>query len=137
MSKSPIIAVDFDGTITLHEFPKIGPACPGVFKWLKEFQRLGARLILWTMRSDGPDEDRRVLSEAVAFCKENGVEFWGVNSNPQQHSWTCSSKQYAHLYIDDAAFGCPLVKPEESYRRPYVDWDVVGPAVVEYIKAWN
>lgn len=29
-----------------------------------------------------------------------------------------------------AAFGCPLITPEEPGRRPYVDWDRVGPAVM-------
>lgn len=124
-----IIAVDFDGTIVKHEYPEIG-APVGAFKWLLKFQELGAKLILWTMRDDG-GEHGPVLTEAVECCRYHGVEFWGVNENPDQH-WSKSPKAYAKIYIDDMAIGCPLVYPETG--RPYVDWNVVGPEVTELIK---
>lgn len=122
-----IIAVDFDGTLAVHKFPKIGREVEHAFDWLKKFQEAGAKLILWTMRCDGPQQDRKVLSEAVEFCRRRGIEFWGVNTNPEQHDWTSSNKAYAHLYIDDAAFGCPLI--DSDGERPYVDWRSVGPEV--------
>lgn len=134
-----IIAVDFDGTIAEHEFPDIGAPVPGAFDWMRKWQETGAKLILWTMRSDGRDgegkENGPVLTQAVEFCRTNGVEFWGVNGNPSQGSWTQSPKAYAHLYVDDAAFGCPLRENRKSGNRPMVDWSVVGPAVLEQIKA--
>lgn len=129
-----ILAIDFDGTLVRHEFPAIGPEVPGAFEWLRRFQAAGASLILWTMRSDGPErQEDTPLADAVAFCRERGVEFWGVNSNPGQHSWTSSRKVFAHAYIDDAAFGCPLVPPSDG-KRAYVDWSVVGPAVMRLIE---
>ncbi len=141
---SRIIAVDFDGTIVEHRFPEIGRPIPGAFAWLREFAESGARLILFTMRSDargavgikspeGHEPNRGYLTEAVEFCRANGVEFWGVNENPEQGSWTASPKPYAHLYIDDAALGCPLVHggPRE---RPCVDWSLVGPMVRAMLK---
>lgn len=135
----PIIAVDFDGTITEHKFPDIGPEAPNAFKWLKRFQELGAKLILWTMRSDGRKGEGKangpVLTEAVEFCRSNGIEFWGVNTNPDQVSWTQSPKVYAHLYIDDAAAGCPLVYPKQG--RPCVDWGLIGPGVEEMLLDWD
>lgn len=121
------IAVDFDGTIAEHEYPKIGKACPGVFEWLIKFQQAGAQLYLWTMRDDVE------LEEAVKFCKDNGVEFKAVNSNPDQKSWTDSPKLYAKIYIDDAAFGCPLITVPGT--RPFVDWSVVGPEVLKLIES--
>ena len=124
------IAIDFDGTIVLHEFPDIGREVPGAFEWMKKFQDAGCKLILWTMRSDG-DNFGPVLTQAVEFCRERGVEFWGVNENPGQ-DWSDSPKAYAHVYIDDAAFGCPLV--ENPGGRPFVDWDSVGPAILCRIK---
>lgn len=114
-----IIAVDFDGTIVEHQYPAIGPDVPGAFEWLRKLQDAGALLMLWTMR------DGKALDEAVEHCRAQGVEFWGVNVNPTQVSWSASAKQYAHLYIDDAALGCPLVHPGRA--RPYVDWSVAGP----------
>lgn len=125
------VAIDFDGTISDHRFPEIGKPVPGAFKWMKKFQEAGAELILWTMRSDGQN-DGEVLAEAVEFCKENGVEFDLVNENPQ--NWTTSPKAYAHFYIDDAAVGCPLKDNPRVGGRPYVDWDVVGPAVLQMLQ---
>lgn len=116
-----IIAVDFDGTIVEHEYPAIGPDVPGAFDWLTQFQNAGARLILWTMRSED------TLRDAVLHCKARGIHFWGVNGNPEQN-WSTSPKAYAQVYIDDAAAGCPLVRP--SGRRPYVDWAAIGPLVL-------
>lgn len=127
-----IIAVDFDGTLCDHRFPDIGGEVPEAFKYLREFQAAGARLILWTMRNDRPGEP--VLTQAVEWCKERGITFWGVNNNPEQHTWSQSPKQYAHIYIDDAAFGCPLRDFPRSGSRPVVDWNIVGPAVLEAIK---
>lgn len=121
-----IIAVDFDGTLVKHEFPEIGDEVPGAFTWLRNFQEQDVRLILWTMRAIHYEV------AAVNFCRERGVEFWGVNINPEQSSWTTSPKAYAQVYIDDAAFGCPLVQPPNG--RPYADWSVIGPAVMKWIK---
>lgn len=134
-----IICVDFDGTIVKHKFPEIGEPLVGAFYWLKTFQDLGAKLILWTMRNDRDEPDAPneglYLTAAVEICKENDIVFWGVNRNPEQYSWTDSPKAYADVYIDDAAFGCPLKESATAGERPYVDWDVVGPAVVELILA--
>ena len=77
------IAVDFDGTIAEHDYPDIGLAVPGAFKWMREWQDAGAKLMLWTMRSDtegdGPTLARytRVilpqLLSAVADAAERAV----------------------------------------------------------------
>ncbi len=133
-----VVCVDFDGTIAEHEFPDVGAAVPGAFEWLRRWQEAGAKLILWTMRSDGRTgtgrENGPVLTDAVEFCRANGVEFWGVNQNPTQASWTTSPKAYAHVYVDDMAAGCPLRESRKSGNRPVVDWSVVGPAVLALIE---
>lgn len=126
------IAIDFDGTIVDHEYPKIGRAVPGAFEWMKKFKDTEARLILWTMRSDG-SEDGDTLTAAIEFCRDRGIEFDFVNENPQK--WTSSSKVYAHVYIDDTAFGCPLTKNPIMAKKPYVDWEEVGPAVLKMLRA--
>ena len=131
-----IIAVDFDGTIVEHCFPLLGGPVPLAFDYLKQFRDRGARLMLWTMRSDMPNGD--YLSQAVQLCLDNGVEFDFINRNPEQDGWTTSHKQYANLYIDDAAFGCPLIHPSYSDgdprdNRPYVDWSIVGPSVLKIL----
>lgn len=135
-----IIAVDFDQTLATGPFPEVGKALPMAFEYLRIFQARGARLILLTMRSDGRkyvnDLDANPLRHAVELCRAQGVEFWAVNDNPEQHDWTGSRKVYAHLYIDDAAFGCPLVRLPDA-RRPVVDWAKVGPGVVKLLDEHN
>jgi|WetSurMetagenome_2_1015567.scaffolds.fasta_scaffold297438_2 hypothetical protein len=114
------IALDFDGTCVKHAFPAVGEDI-GAAPWLLKFVEEGAELLLNTMR----DGDH--LLAAVHWFAMNGVPLLGVNVNPDQKSWTDSPKVYANLYIDDAAFGCPL-------REDHVDWDIVGPAVLERLK---
>jgi hydroxymethylpyrimidine pyrophosphatase-like HAD family hydrolase len=69
------IAVDFDGTIVDHEYPKIGKEKLFAFRTLKELEKQGARIILWTFRAG------KELDEAVEYCRQNGIEFYAVNKN--------------------------------------------------------
>ena len=110
-----IIAVDFDGTIVTHAYPNIGREVPNAIRVLTKLQEQGTQLILWTMRSG----DR--LDEAVRYCEEKGITFWGINQNPAQSEWTSSPKAYAPIYIDDAALGCPTLFDKET-NRPMVNW---------------
>lgn len=52
----------------------------------------------------------------------NNVPLFGINENPEQHTWTTSPKPYCHIYIDDAALGCPLKYDVNLSNRPFVDW---------------
>jgi hypothetical protein len=116
--ESPVIAVDFDGTIVENRYPEIGREIPGAINWLKVFQESGIRLILWTVR-DGDE-----LSDAYEYLVSRGIKIWDVNTNPGHGS--NSLKPYANAYIDDAAIGVPLMGGKGG-RRPYVDWSQVGP----------
>jgi len=118
------ICVDFDGTLVDHRYPDIGEPVPGAINWLKRLYRHGARLILFTMRSDSADAT--YLSDAVSYLEANGVKLYGINNNPDQLSWTDSPKAYGDVYIDDSAFGCPLFHPK-GFARPCVDWKKIGP----------
>lgn len=64
---------------------------------------------------------------------ERSIPLWGINANPEQAGWTGSPKAFAHLYIDDMAFGCPLMDLSFRGARPVVDWWAVGPAVLARI----
>lgn len=113
---SKIIAVDFDGTCVTHDYPRIGTDIPHAVRVLKRLNENDVKIIVWTMRCGKYlDEDAKNWFEA------NGIKVWSYNLNPEQYSWSDSPKCYAHLYIDDAALGCPLIYPENG-ARPYVDW---------------
>jgi hypothetical protein len=134
------ICIDFDGTCVTHEFPEIGEDI-GAVPVLKEITENGHNLILFSMRSDRKVKktdkktgeitvsEENYLTEAVEWFQKNDIPLYGIQKNPTQRFWTSSPKAYGHLYIDDAALGCPLVYPEKNDKRPYVDW----PAVREYL----
>ncbi len=124
MKQPLVVAVDFDGTIVDHRFPKIGADVPGALLSLRRLQEADVRLILWTMRS-GPH-----LDEAVAYLHARlPAPLFGVNANPEQSSWSTSPKAYAQVYVDDAAFGCPL-RWFPGFARAAVDWSIVLPALL-------
>jgi len=133
-----IIAIDFDGTCVTHEFPMVGKDI-GAVPVLKDLVLYGHKLVLFTMRSDivnpeGEDnelhlESGNYLTDAVEWFKGNGIELYGIQVNPTQHTWTTSPKAYAQLYIDDAALGCPLLYPGGG-ERPFVDWVKVRESLV-------
>ncbi len=96
------IAVDFDGTIVEHKYPEIGKPVLFAFEALKELNKRGHKLILWTYRSG------KELEEAVEFCRKKGVEFYAVNkSHPEEvfDEKNMSRKIDAELFIDDRNVG--------------------------------
>lgn len=96
-----IVAVDFDGTIVEHAYPKIGKEIPFAIESLKMLQEEGIRLILWTSRYG------ELLNEAVLFCKKRGLEFYAVNKNyPEEpNDYDSGRKIVADIYIDDRNLG--------------------------------
>lgn len=97
-----IIAVDFDGTIVEHLYPKIGKEIPFAIETLKLLIKEQHRLILWTVR------EGELLEEAVNWCRERGVEFYAVNKDYPEEKMTdrgCSRKIKADLFIDDRNLG--------------------------------
>ena len=94
-----IIAVDFDGVICVSEFPNIGRPHINVIDALIKRRKKGDKLILWTCRHD------KLLDDAVAFCRNMGLEFDAVNENVPEivQKYGDSRKVFAHWYIDDCA----------------------------------
>lgn len=122
-----IIGIDFDGTCVTHDYPDVGKDI-GAVPVLKELIKNRHLLMLWSMRGNKPiDVDRNTLQDAVNWFKENDIPLWGINENPEQTlvGWTNSKKQYAQLYIDDTALGCPLKTDLNLSNRPFVDWSGV------------
>lgn len=96
-----ILAIDFDGTIVEHKYPKIGKEVPFATMTLKKLQKEGHRLILWTYRSG------KELEEAVKFCEDKGIEFYAINRNypEEEMNENISRKILADVYIDDRNLG--------------------------------
>jgi len=96
-----LIAIDFDGTIVEDAYPGVGKPQLFAFETMKRLQNDGHRLILWTYRHGNK------LDDAVNFCKENGLEFYAVNSSfpNEEYTGTESRKIGADLFIDDRNIG--------------------------------
>lgn len=96
------IAVDFDGTIVEHRYPAIGEEKLFAFETLKQLQKLGHQLVLWTYRHG------KELDEAVDYCRKNGVEFYAVNKSYPEEVFdpkSMSRKLDVDLFIDDRNIG--------------------------------
>lgn len=94
-----IIAVDFDGTLSLDAvWPKIGQPNYILLEYLKMRKNKGDRIILWTCRNGV------LLEEAVEWCRTQGLVFDAVNDNLQEVIelyGNNSRKISADWYIDD------------------------------------
>lgn len=98
------IAVDFDGTIVEHKYPKIGKERPFAIETLRKLASEGHRIILWTSREGD------LLEDAIRFCKDRGLVFYAINSNQPASGLnfagkTATTKLIADLYIDDRNIG--------------------------------
>lgn len=98
MLKNKILAVDFDGTLSFGEYPECGKPNTKLIEWLKECQKNGCKLILWTMREGKPLED------AVEWCKGYGLEFDAVNENLPEliEKYGDKRKIFADHYLDSS-----------------------------------
>lgn len=97
-----IIAVDFDGTLHMGEFPEIGIPMPYAIEMMRKLKMNGHYLIINTCRSNGD------LLEAINWLIEKGIPFDRVNDNhpdeTAKHN-NNSRKVYADVYIDDKQVG--------------------------------
>lgn len=97
------IAVDFDGTIVEHEYPKIGKEIPFAIDSLKMLIKDRHKLILWSVR------EGELLEEAIEWCKNRGVEFYATNKDypeeTREGNPVYSRKLKADMFIDDRNVG--------------------------------
>lgn len=114
------VCVDLDGTVASEDKDKpfdpkvIGAPRPGVRKWLKLFKKLGARLVLWTVRGD--------TLRLWEYVREHDLPFDCINENPDQPK-DSSGKLVADVYVDNRAVNAAGA------------WPSFGPTVVDKINA--
>lgn len=115
---SYVIAVDFDGTLCEYDFPKIGEQKPyhkRLLEILVDMRSKGHKLILWTCRGD--NEEYPCLTEAIDWCKKQGLEFDAVNENVAGTKKLSgpSPKVVADFYLDDKA----LIANESEFTKTF------------------
>ena len=95
---TPIVSVDFDGTLDESAWPDIGKPNTRLIQYLINCRKHGIKVILNTMR------EGELLDQAVKWCEGFGLTFDAANSNlPEMielygHD---SRKISATYYIDD------------------------------------
>jgi hypothetical protein len=96
-----VIAVDFDGTIVEHAYPKIGKPIPFALEVLKKLQQEEHHtLVLWTVREGD------LLQDALDYCGKQGLKFYAVNKNyPEEEMEDNPRKLMADIFIDDKNIG--------------------------------
>ena len=134
-----IIAVDFDGTIVEHRYPEIGKEIPFAVATLKELQKDGHKLILWSVR------EGELLDEAVKWCEERGLRFLAVNRNLDENgpgeslgtNPSFSRKLKAQVFIDDRNVGgmldwgviYDLIRKRMTYDQYMASQGEAGPSL--------
>lgn len=143
-----VIAVDFDNTICLDEWPKIGPLFKDAIKVLQELIKNGHKLILYTQRSMSypiccpeleqfnKDNHKRflnntidILIDAVKIFEDNNIDLWDINCNSRWERLTGddSRKLFADYFIDDHNVGMQykiiINKNGESCKA--CDWNFI------------
>jgi hypothetical protein len=96
------IAIDFDGTIVEHRYPRIGEEIPFAVDTLKLLQQEKHRLILWSVREGD------LLDEAVEWCRARGLEFYAANKDypeEERDHEGFSRKLKVDMFIDDRNVG--------------------------------
>lgn len=117
-------AIDFDGTLCRNLYPKIGAPIKETVDFCKRHKEAGDALILWTCRSGD------LLTEAVEWCNEQGLEFDAINENTEaqiEKYGNDTRKVGADFYIDDKnmkldeleqrGIDMPLKINEREYRN--------------------
>lgn len=95
-----VIAVDFDGTIVEHEYPKIGRPIPFAIETLLKLQQERHQLLLWSVREGD------LLQDAIDYCEKKGLKFYAANKNfPEEDRSKAARKLNADLFIDDRNLG--------------------------------
>lgn len=123
--KRVAVAIDFDGTLCVDNYPGMGPEITPAINLCRYCAANNVALILWTCRSGEP------LKEAVAWCEKHGIVFDAVNANLPD--WIAAfetlhpgvpvdcRKVAADIYVDDKANG------------GFLDWDAIRTKLKELL----
>lgn len=150
-----VIAIDFDNTVCLDEWPEVGPLFEDAIKVLKELVNNGHYLILYTQRSkrypiccpelkqfikDYPEREyindlgfscgeADILTDAYKVFVDNNVKLWDVNRNIEWEitAGDHSRKLFADYFIDDHNVGMQykIIVNKNGEECKACDWNFV------------
>lgn len=109
----PIIAVDFDDTININGSSSY-PTCGKVRSWVVPvfnfMNKLGIKIVIWTSRDVAYNQDDGQIYDhmtpMIEFLKDNKIHYDAINKSVQFAPYVYNGRKvYAHMYVDDRAFG--------------------------------
>lgn len=125
-SVAPIMAVDFDGTITTKDaYPQIAPLRNFVKEAMNFLVDIGVKVVIYTSRDVAIDQDTYEVHDditpVIQFLNNNGVKFSAINKSIQFCPFKYNARKvYAHMYVDDKAYGwhesaCAIIYPLHDF----------------------
>ena len=123
MERKIIIAIDFDGTIVSHKFPRIGDLMLNARKVINKLYNQGFYIIIWTCRGE------KSLCEMIDFLSDAKILYHKINENApyEMIKFKPAPKIYYDILIDDRNIG------------GFVGWEYVYKILAaEYnLEKWN
>lgn len=125
-SIAPIMAIDFDGTITVQDsYPRITELRKYAKEVINFLVDIGVKVVIYTSRDVAIDQDTYEvhddISPVIQFLKSNGIKFSAINKSIQFCPFKYNARKvYAHRYVDDKAYGwmesaCALLYPLNEF----------------------
>ena len=128
------VYLEFDGTVVEHAYPRVGKVVIGAFETIEKLQKKGYEICLNTYRADLDGEEGiqyalKILNTmGLRYNVKQGGEFTPienvVNKKITPIPWSESLNGKKFLFIDDQAYGTPLV--HATFEPGFmVDWEKV------------
>lgn len=115
-SMAPIIAIDFDNTISMGDhYPGCGELRPYTKEVINFLIDIGVKIVIYTSRDVAINQEIHVgdimvvhddITPMTTYLKENGIKYSAINKSVQFAPFSYNSRKiYAHLYVDDRGYG--------------------------------
>lgn len=132
-----VFLIDFDNTCAFEDFPNVGKDVPYAEFVLREIQRAGHDIVLWTCRAKKP------LLDAIQWFMDRNIQLTAVNDfTEEQKNSSEAYKEYGEVrkvlgdyIIDDKNFGSPkktFIDPDTQKTYNCVDWKTIYMKLKEY-----
>lgn len=119
-SIAPIVAIDFDGTISVGEsYPNPTLTREYAKEVINFLVDCGVKIVIYTSRDTAINQDDYTvyddITPMIKFLHNNDIKFSAINKSIQFAPFPYNSRKiYAHMYVDDRGYGwnesgCPML----------------------------
>ena len=121
----PVVAIDFDGTIFVDEYPFVGEPLPGAIETINRYHNLGWTIIINTCREGDFAEN------AILALEEYGTKYSFFNNNDPVRT-----AQYGY---DPRKIGSDIVIDDRClyFLLTGVDWELIDEMLCDFEDIWT